>query len=95
MSTLHNRAVITSVGFGKEKMFIELSTSKILSVPYTYTPKLQNANYQELQEYRLIGNGIGIHFTQIDEDLSLEGLIRDFGNESKRINISIQANLLD
>lgn len=95
MSTLNNRFLIKSVGFAEEKMFIELNTSKVLTVPYSYTTKLQNAKSKELKNYRIIAGGIGIHFEDIDEDISVEGIIRDFGNESKRINISVQANFLD
>lgn len=95
MSILRNDTTITSVGFAKDKMFIELSTSRVLTVPYSYTEKLNSSSLEDLKEYRLIANGIGIHFEKIDEDLSLEGIIRDFGNESKRINISVQTNLLD
>lgn len=95
MSILRNNTVITSIGFAEDKMFIELNTSRVLTVPYNYTEKLQNASIEDIKEYRLIANGVGVHFEKIDEDLSLEGIIRDFGNESKRINISLQTNLLD
>ena len=95
MSTLRNNTVITSIGFAEDKMFIELSTSRVLTVPYSYTKKLQNASIEDIKDYRLIANGVGVHFEKIDEDLSVEGIIKDFGNESKRINISIQTNLLD
>jgi hypothetical protein len=87
--------VIKSVGFGDEKMYIELTSTKVLTVPYTYTQKLKSANPKDLQDYRLIANGIGIHFPKIDEDISVEGIIRDFGNETKRINISVGADFLD
>jgi len=95
MSILRNNTVITSIGFAEDKMFIELSTSRVLTVPYDYTKKLQNASIEDIKDYRLIANGVGVHFEKIDEDLSVEGIIRDFGNESKRINISLQTNLLD
>jgi len=95
MNTLNNRFLIKSVGFAEDKMFIELNTSRVLTVPYSYTQKLQNATNKERKNYRLIAGGIGIHFEDIDEDISVEGIIRDFGNESKRINISVQANFLD
>ena len=90
----HN-VLVQSVGFGDDKMYIELNTSRVLTVPYTYTKRLQNADIDDLKDYRLIANGLGIHFNTIDEDLSVEGIIRDFGNETKRINISIQENFLD
>lgn len=95
MSILNNKTLIKSVGFGDDKMYIELNTSRVLTVPYTYTKRLVNATNKQLKNYRLIANGVGIHFEDIDEDISVEGIIRDFGNETKRINISVQANFLD
>ena len=95
MNTSNVRPLIQSIGFGENKMYIELNSSRVLTVPYNYTPKLQNATIDELKDYRLIANGIGIHFEKLDEDISVEGIIRDFGNETKRINISVQANFLD
>ncbi len=64
-------------------------------VPYSYTPRLSQATQEKLREYRLIGGGRGIHFPRIDEDISVEGIIRDFGNEVKRVNISLPVLLLD
>ena len=95
MNTSNNRTLIQSVGFGDKKMYIELSTNRILAVPYTYTKRLASASKAELEDYRLIANGIGIHFNKIDEDISVAGIIRDFGSESKRINISVTADFLD
>jgi len=95
MSTLNNRILINSIGFGDEKLYIELNSGRVLSVPYTYTKRLQDAEIEDLKEYRLIANGVGVHFEKIDEDISVEGIIRDFGNETKRINISVGANFLD
>ena len=95
MSTSDSRVLIDTVGFGDKKMYIELNTNRILAVPYTYTERLKNATKEELKQYRLIGNGIGIHFDKIDEDISIEGIIRDFGSETKRINISVTTDFLD
>ena len=95
MSTLNNRILINFIGFGDEKLYIELNSGRVLSVPYTYTKRLQDAEIEDLKEYRLIANGVGVHFEKIDEDISVEGIIRDFGNETKRINISVGANFLD
>ena len=95
MITLKNKILIKSIGFGDEKMYVELNSSRILTVPYSYTKRLQKAKPEQLKNYRLIANGIGIHFEDIDEDISLDGIIRDFGSETKRINISVPANFLD
>ncbi len=95
MNTSNSRVLIRSVGFGKDKMYIELTTDRVLAVPYTYTKRLESADKKDLEDYRLIANGIGIHFEKIDEDISAEGIIRDFGSETKRINISVSADFLD
>ena len=95
MNTSNNRTLIKSVGFGDEKMYIELNSNKVLTVPYDYTSRLKNANVDDLHDFRLIAGGIGIHFIKIDEDISIAGIIRDFGNEIKRINISVGADFLD
>ena len=95
MNTSNNKTLIQSVGFGDEKMYIELTTDRVLSVPYTYTKRLSSATQKQLKNYRLIANGVGIHFEDIDEDISVEGIIRDFGDSIKRINISVSQNFLD
>jgi len=95
MSTLNNKVLIKSVGFGEDRLFIELTTNRVLVVPNSYTTRLAQATQEELREYRLIGGGRGIHFPLIDEDISVEGIIRDFGNEVKRVNISLPILLLD
>ncbi|HIP27555.1 MAG TPA: DUF2442 domain-containing protein [Sulfurovum sp.] len=95
MNTSNNKTRIQSIGFGDEKMYIELTTARVLSVPYSYTKRLSNATQKQLKNYRLIANGVGIHFEDIDEDISVEGIIRDFGDSTKRINISVSQNFLD
>ena len=95
MNISNNRTLIKSVGFGDEKMYIELNSNKVLTVPYDYTDRLKNAKIDDLHDFRLIAGGIGIHFISIDEDISVAGIIRDFGNETKRINISVGAAFLD
>ena len=88
MST-STKVLITSVGFATDRLFVELSTGRVLVVPHSYTKRLENATEEQLKEYRLVGNGRGIHFPLIDEDISVEGIVRDFGNEVKRVNISL------
>ena len=95
MNTLNNKNLIKSVGFGNDKMYVELDSSRVLTVPYNYTKRLGIATKEQLNNYRLIANGVGIHFEDIDEDISVDGIIRDFGNDTKRINISVPANFLD
>ena len=78
-----------------ERLLLSSNKEDVLVVPHSYTKRLANATEEELKEYRLIGNGRGIYFPLIDEDLSVEGIIRDFGNEVKRVNISLPVLFLD
>ena len=59
-----------------DKIYIILSTGDVLTIPYDYTSKINQAKKEELKNYYLIGEGIGIHFDDIDEDISLNGIIR-------------------
>lgn len=65
---------IARVDFG-DKIYIYLKSGDILTLPYNYTKKIQNAKKEQLLNYRIIGNGIGVHFEEIDEDISLSGII--------------------
>jgi len=55
---------------------VYLSDGREIRVPLEWFPKLRDASPEERQHWRLIGKGIGIHWPDIDEDLSLEGLLR-------------------
>lgn len=80
MNTLINR-----LDFG-DKIYVYLQSGDILTLPYNYTKKIQNSTKEELLNYRLIGGGIGVHFEQIDEDISLSGII------SYKLNHELQAS---
>jgi glycerol-3-phosphate responsive antiterminator len=66
--------LISRLDFG-DKIYVYLQSNDVLSIPYTYTKKIKNASKEQLLTYRLIGGGIGVHFEQIDEDISLSGII--------------------
>lgn len=76
---------IARLDFG-DKIYVYLNSNDVLSIPYNYTKKIQNATKEQLLNYRLIGNGIGVHFEQIDEDISLSGII------SYKINHELRAS---
>jgi len=61
---------ISRIDFG-DKIYIYLKSGDILTLPYNYTKRIQNAQKEQLLNYRIIGGGIGVHF----EDISLNGII--------------------
>ena len=78
MSTLPNSpgVLATKVTFEANSFTVHLSDGRALSVPYVYSSRLAEATPEQRADYRLIGRGDGIHGPQIDEDLSLAGLLR-------------------
>ncbi len=74
MNTLNSRTVIRKLKFD-DMIYIYLSSGDVLTIPYDYTPKIKQASKESLSNYYLIGGGIGIHFNDIDEDISLKGII--------------------
>lgn len=54
---------------------VSLSDGRTLIVPLDWFPRLSNATPKERNNWRLIGSGQGIHWEDVDEDISVEGLI--------------------
>ena len=58
-----------------DTLSVDLSDGRSISVPIAWFPRLLHASEQERNNWRLIGRGTGIHWEDIDEDISIEGLI--------------------
>ena len=64
------------VRFEHEELVIDLVDGRRVSVPLTWFPRLLHATPQQRQKWELLGEGEGIHWPDIDEDLSVVGLLR-------------------
>jgi hypothetical protein len=58
-----------------DALSVELSDGRALSVPLVWFPRLVHAMPAERANWRLIGRGQGIHWEDLDEDVSVEGLL--------------------
>ena len=80
MGTLASRRefipLATMVIFDEDDFIVALADGRQIRVPYEWFPRLANASKAEREHYEFIGNGIGIHWPLIDEDISVEGLLR-------------------
>ncbi len=78
MSTLPSRVepLAVRVKFDADSFTAHLNDGRAISVPYVYSSRLAEALPEQRADYRLIGRGRGIHWPQIDEDLSVGGLLR-------------------
>ncbi len=68
-------ALARKVRFDPEMMHVLLADGREVSVPLEWFPKLRNANEKQRENWRLIGGGVGIHWEDLDEDLSVAGLL--------------------
>lgn len=64
------RVVVTD-----DTLTVELSDGRTIAVPLTWYPRLLHATPEEWSHWRLIGRGQGIHWENLDEDISVEGIL--------------------
>ncbi len=58
-----------------DTLSVELSDGRTISVPIEWFPRLVHGSPSERNNWRLIGRGEGIHWPDLDEDISVEGLL--------------------
>ena len=67
---------VRSVRLTDDELVVGLADGRTLSVPLAWFPKLLSATPEQREHWQLSGGGYGIHWPDIDEDLSTEGLLR-------------------
>ena len=58
-----------------EALIIDLSDGRTVSAPLAWYPRLLHGTSAERQNHRLIGQGLGVHWPQLDEDIRVEGVL--------------------
>lgn len=64
-----------SVVITEDTLSVDLSDGRTIAVPLAWFPRLVHATPEERNHWRLIGEGHGIHWEDIDEDISVVGLL--------------------
>jgi hypothetical protein len=59
-----------------DELVVLLADGRRISVPLAWFPRLLRANPEQRRNYELLGEGVGIHWPDLDEDLSVAGLLR-------------------
>jgi hypothetical protein len=60
----------------EDKLVVDLADGRSISVPLAWYPRLLHATPLERENWQIAGAGFGIHWPDVDEDLSVEGLLR-------------------
>ena len=75
------------VRVAENTLSVDLSDGRTISVPLEWFPRLVYATPKERSNWRLIGRGDGIHWEDIDEDVSVEGLLAGRASGESRTSL--------
>ncbi len=64
------------VSFTDDQLRVQLSDGREIAVPLEWFPRLRDANPEQRRHWRLIGRGVGLHWEDLDEDVSVSALLR-------------------
>jgi hypothetical protein len=67
---------VASVSFDADRLIVDLMDGRTIAVPLAWYPCLLDATPEQRANWEVAGAGYGIHWPEIDEDLSVEGLLR-------------------
>ena len=63
------------ISFGTDTLHVVLADAREITVPLEWFPRLRDATEAQRRTWKLIGGGIGIHWPDVDEDISVESLL--------------------
>lgn len=67
---------VRDVRMSDDTLSVDLMDGRTISVPIVWYPRLLNATPEQRRNWKICGAGYGIHWPDVDEDLSTEGLLR-------------------
>ncbi|MEB3337849.1 MAG: DUF2442 domain-containing protein [Leptolyngbyaceae bacterium] len=67
---------VKNVHFTDATISVDLMDGRTITVPLAWYPRLLNATLEQRLQWEICGGGYGIHWEEIDEDLSAEGMLR-------------------
>jgi hypothetical protein len=71
----HRKELKVIFSITEDMLYVLLLDGREIGVPLIWFPKLRQANKKQLENWRFIGKGIGIHWEELDEDLSVSALL--------------------
>ena len=83
MSALASEPRARKVSFDEDNIWVELSDGRQLGVPLAYFPRLLNATRAQREGFVISGGGSGIHWDELDEDISVSALLLGVGDRTR------------
>ncbi|HDZ00212.1 MAG TPA: DUF2442 domain-containing protein [Nitrospirae bacterium] len=88
MNTLVIKPLAKSISFDETNMWVELADGRKLAIPLAYFPRLLHATPDQRKKYEISGGGTGLHWDNIDEDISVEGLLMGIWDRTRTSKIA-------
>lgn len=66
---------ILNVTFGPDEIIVEISDGRTVSTPLAWFPRLASATPKQLDNYEISPSGYGIHWPDLDEDISVKSIL--------------------
>ncbi|MBT3194480.1 MAG: DUF2442 domain-containing protein [Verrucomicrobia bacterium] len=83
MSTLVAEALAIHIHFDDETMWVDLADGRQLGVPLAYFPRLLRATPAQRGQFIISGGGSGLHWDELDEDISVPALLMGIGDRAR------------
>ena len=81
---LETDPLAVDVTFSADAFRVALEDGRELSIPLAWFPRLLRASPEQRQNWELIGRGEGVHWDELDEDISVAGLLAGRGDQTRR-----------
>lgn len=72
------------IRFDADTMWVSLTDGRQLGVPLAYFPRLMNATPEQRSQYTISGGGTGLHWDDLDEDISVPALLMGVGDRTRK-----------
>ena len=92
ISTSTVNPLARSVTFDDNSIWVTLADGRVLGVPLAYFPRLLNATPQEREAYIISGGGTGLHWEELDEDISVAALFQGIDDMTTNRTAQIAAS---
>lgn len=76
MNTLTVNPLASDVECTDNELIVTLKDGRVLHLPLSWFPKLNHATVQQRNDFEILGDGEGIHWEELDEDLSVRGFLQ-------------------
>lgn len=84
MSTSASGALAKQIKFDADTMWVDLEDGRTLGVPLAYFPRLLNASPTDRTKVVVSGGGTGLHWDELDEDISVAALLLGVGDRTRK-----------